>query len=142
MHPVAEKLERTLTAPFKEVAERLSNQFPNVVANVFSGSVGSLTEYQGHHIGIDCLLTDAPADQPDNVALCVDLRHLTTNPKIDAGVVWGHPSGHVEAEFRPEPLEVSGEVLRGLYAELPRLYEGLVEAVKRRKPSEENERPA
>jgi hypothetical protein len=139
MHPVVEELERMLMAPFRELEERLSNQFPNVVAKVYSGNVGSLTEYQGYDFVIDCLLTDAPDDQPDNVALSVNLRHLTTNPLIDADVCWGHPSGHIEVEFRPELLEVSDEVLSDLYADLPRLYEGLIEAVKRRKPSDWDE---
>jgi hypothetical protein len=58
MHPVV-----TLMTPFKELAGRLSKEFPNVVTNVYSGNVGSLTEYQGYQIGIDCLLTDAPAER-------------------------------------------------------------------------------
>ncbi|MGH7852712.1 MAG: hypothetical protein ACREP3_04685, partial [Candidatus Binatia bacterium] len=70
----------------------MSALFPEVKANVHSDSVGSLTEYQGHQIVIDCLLKDTPDDQPDNVALSVNFRHLTTNPKIDADVCWGHPS--------------------------------------------------
>ena len=126
-------------APFEGLAEQLSTRFPNVVARAFSGSVGSLTEYQGYHVGVECLLTDAPDNRPDNVALSVDLWHLTTTPKVDAGVCWGHPSGHSEAEFRPGPLEVSSEILNELYVELPRLYESLVEAVNRGKPSDWDE---
>lgn len=105
-------------------------------AKVYSQDVGSLTEYQGHQILIDCLLTDAPDDQPDNVALSVSLRHITTNPKIDADVCWGNPSGHIEAEFSPGPLEVSDKVLNELYAVMPRLYDSLTEAIKRGKPSD------
>jgi hypothetical protein len=62
-------------------------------------SVGSLTPYPGRIIGIDCLLAHAPEDHPDNVALGVDVQHLTTVPLIDADVCWGHPSGHAEAQF-------------------------------------------
>ena len=135
MNPVVENLERELLTPFKEFAENLSACFPQVKANVYSQSVGSRTEYQGHQIVIDCSLTDAPGDQPGNVALSVSLRHLTTNPQIDADVCWGHPSGHIEAEFSPEPLEVSDKVLNDLYTDLPRLYESLSEAIKRGRPS-------
>lgn len=135
MEPVIENLERELLTPFREFAENLSSQFPNVRANVYSQSVGSLTEYQGHQIVIDCLLADIPPNQPDNVALSVSLRHLTTNPKIDADVCWGHPSGQIEAEFAPEPLEVSDTVLSDLMAALPRLYESLSAALKRGRPS-------
>jgi hypothetical protein len=142
MNPIVENLERELLTPFRELAENLSARFPNMKMSVYSQDVGSLTEYQGHQILIDCLLTDAPDDQPDNVALSVSLRHLTTNPKIDADVCWGHPSGHIEAEFSPEPLEVSDKVLNDLYAALPDLYESLSEAINRGRPSDWDERHA
>jgi hypothetical protein len=138
LYSIVESLEQKLLTPFRGLADHLSSQFPNLVINVYSQSVGSLTEYQGHQIVIDCLFIDAPLDQPDNVALCIDLQHLTTNPRIDADVCWGHPSGHVEAEFSAEPLDVSDKVLNDLYADLPRLYDSLIEAVKRRKPSDWN----
>ena len=136
MNGVVENLEHKLLTPFNELAERLRAEFPNVWTKVYSQSVGSLTEYQGHQIVIDCLLKDAPDDRPDNVALGVDLRHLTTVPKIDADVCWGHPSGHVEAEFSFDPIEVSDQVLTDLYSDLPRLYEALIAAVRRGKPSD------
>ena len=142
MSSLVKTLETKLLVPFENLAKRLSNQFPNLRAQVYSYSVGSLTEYQGHSIGVDCLLTDAPLDETDNVALCVDLAYLTTRPRISAGVGWGHPSGHSEASFgvcgsSTEWDEFSDEVLENLYAELPRLSESLVEAVRRRKPSDE-----
>ena len=134
MSSLVSKLEHELLPKFTDWADRLRAECPDVTANVFSHSVGSLTPYQGHIIGIDCLLTDAPDDRPDNVALGVDVQHLTTVPLIDADVCWGHPSGHVEAEFSFEPQEVSGEVLNDLYADLPRLYDALLTAAKRGKP--------
>ena len=143
MSSVVEILEAKLLVPFRDLAERLSNEFPNTKAQVYLHSVGSLTEFQGHSIGVDCLLTDASFDETDNVALSVDLAYLTTRPKINADVVWGHPSGHSEAEFfsdwqsSSDWLEVSDEVLGNLLADLPRLSESLVEAVRRRKPSDE-----
>jgi len=139
---VVETLEAKLLVPFENLAKRLSNQFPNVRTQVYSYSVGSLTEYQGHSIGVECLFTDASLNETDNVALSVDLAYLTTQPRISAGVGWGHPSGHSEALFgvggiSPEWDEVSDEILEKLYADLPRLYEVFIEAVRRRKPSDE-----
>lgn len=135
MNPVVENLERELLTPFREMAENLSSQFPQLKANVHSQSVGSPTEYSGHQIVIDCLLADAPGDRPDNVALSVSLYQLAANPKINADVCWGHPSGYVEAEFSPEPLEVSDKVLNDLRAALTRLCESLSKAIRRGRPS-------
>ena len=137
MNTLVSNLERELLAPFREVAERLC-KFGNVSANVYSQSVGALTEYQGHQIVIDCLLTNAPDDQPDNVSLSVDLQKLTSMPKINADVCWGHPSGYIEAEFSNADLNVSDKVLADLYSQLPHLYDVLVEAIRRKKPSNWN----
>jgi hypothetical protein len=136
MSSLVSELEHELLPRFTDWANRLRAECPNVRANVFSHSVGSLTEYQGHGLGIDCLLTDTPDERPDNVALVVDVQHLTTVPLIDADVCWGHPSGHVEAEFSFDPQDASSEVLKNLYADLPRLYDALVAAAKRGKPSD------
>jgi hypothetical protein len=99
--------------------------------------VGSLTNYQGHDLGIDCLLTDATPDQADNVALSVEVRHLTTTPLMDAAVCWGHPSGHVEAELFPDPVPMSSETLDKLEAHLPILYDAVELALKRGRPPDE-----
>jgi hypothetical protein len=139
MNTLVSNLERELLAPFREAAEKLCNEFRNVSANVYSQSVGALTEYQGHQIVIDCLLTDVPDDQPDNVSLSVELQKLSSMPKINADVCWGHPSGYIEAEFSHEDQNVSDNVLTNLHSQLPHLYEVLVEAVRRRKPSNWNQ---
>jgi len=136
MNSLISELENELLPKFTDWAKRLRAECPNVQAKVFSYSVGSLTPYQGYIIGIDCLLADVPDDRPDNVALGVDVQHLTTTPLIDADVCWGHPSGHVEAEFSFDPQEVSDDVLNNLYADLPRLYDALLASAKRGKPSD------
>jgi len=132
MSSVVEILEGELIALFEDLANRVKDQFPNVSARVYSHPVGQATDYQGHSIGVDCLLHDAP--EPDNITLQVCLVHLTTEPKISADVCWGHPSGRVEAEFLSEPVDVSDEVVKNLYSDLPRLSENLVEAVQRGRP--------
>ena len=65
----------------------------------------------------------------------VQIEKLTSNPKINGAVCWGHPSGHIEAEFSSEALAVSDEVLADLYSQLPRLFESLGEAIAKGKPS-------
>ena len=148
-HPLVEKLEKRLLPEFEEIAERIRQEIPNIGVTVYSLPCGSLTTWQGHDFHIDCLLmdivvmTDNPDDLPDNIALTVGLGHLTTVPKMFADVVWGYPSGSSEANFRDdgeifpnEGMIVTDELLEDLYADLPRLYEALFEALRRRKPKD------
>ncbi|MGI8786948.1 MAG: hypothetical protein ACR2HG_04205 [Pyrinomonadaceae bacterium] len=144
MNPLVTKLEEKLLPEFEKIADRINQMFPNVLARAESCEVGSLTQYQGYGFVIDCLLKDASDYETDSVALEVSVGYLTTNPRICAGVGWGHPSGKSEASFKDwggifpdEGIEVSNEVLEDLYKELPRLYEALFEALKRRKPNDE-----
>jgi len=143
-HPLVKKLEKRLLPEFQKIADRINQTVPNVSARAYSSSIGSLTEFQGHSFFIDCLLSDASYDETDNVALGVELCHLTTIPRISADVCWGHPSGHSVADFPDywigssnDWLIVSDEVLKDLYKYLPRLYEALFTALKRRKPGDE-----
>lgn len=143
MNPLVTKLEKRLLPEFEEVANNIRRDIPNITVSVASYSVGS-DEYLGHGYSISCLLTPSWDYDIDLVDLCVNLSHLVEVPKIDAYVCWGHPSGYVEAEF-PEyvkdssnnSLVVSDEVLEDLYKDLPRLYEVLFAALRRRKPSYE-----
>src|SRR5216683_445363 len=110
---VVQELENRFLPGLQKVAEEISKQFPRVRATVWSSPVGSLTHYQGHDLGIACLLSDARPDQTDNVALIIGVRHLTTTPLIDkAAVGWGAPSAHVEAELFPDSMEVTAETLQ------------------------------
>jgi hypothetical protein len=135
---VVQELEKRLLPSLQKVAEEISKQFPRVKASVWSSPVGSLTDLQGHDLGIDCLITDAGPDETDSVALSVGVRKLTTTPLIDqAGVCWGASSGQVEAELYPDPIEVTDESLQELEAQLPFLYDALKRAVKRGHPPDE-----
>ncbi len=144
MNPLVAKLEEKLLPEFRKIANRINQTIPNVSARAYSSSSGLLTEFQGHDFFIDCILTDASHDETDNVALGIQLCHLTTIPRISVGVCWGHPSAHSEADFPDywigssnDWLIVSDEVLEDLYRDLPRLYEALFKALKRRKPGDE-----
>lgn len=134
-HPLVEKLEKRLLPEFEEVAEKIRQEIPNVSSKVESHSFG-FDEYLGHSFGIGCLLTPIWYE-PDNVALTISLSNLAAIPKIHADVCWGHPSGSLEAEFPINSglsIEASDENLVKLYQNLPRLYEALFEALRRRKP--------
>lgn len=149
MNPLVKKLEERLLPDFESVAEKIRTIISDVSVQVYSSSIGSLTEFQGHDFWIDCIFIK-PISETDNVALGVELCHITTIPRIYAGVTWGSPHVYTEASFYdiyPESesskwagsftengLKVSDEVLEDLYKDLPRLYEALFEALKRRKP--------
>lgn len=142
MKNLVEEIESNLLSVFRETGSKFSTQFPNVKAVAYSSPVGSATQLQGHHIVIDCLLTDAPLDQSDNVALSVNICHLTTQPKINADVCWGHPSGTIEDSFYDDwqksedwPLATK-ETVAQLYQTIPRLIAALEMALKRGCPPE------
>src|SRR5438477_9838189 len=109
-----QQVEKRLFEELRALADTLSTRFPALKIQVYSHSVGSLTEYQGHDIGIDCIFPNTTIEQPDNVALSVSLYQLTTIPMINADIAWGHPSGHVEAEFSSDWVEVTDETLEHL----------------------------
>lgn len=131
------ELERRVLPSFHDLAARLNGEIPRVVAQVYSHPVGSRTDFQGHALGVECRLLDTPAGRPDNVALEVGLRHLTSDAKLDASVCWGDPSGHAEAELLPTPIAATEAASDELLAALPRLAAALREALRRGQPPEE-----
>jgi hypothetical protein len=70
------------------------------------------------------------------VALIVGLKHLDKTPVIyNAEVVWGHPSGSVEADILTGPVEFSAERLEEIVERLPELLAGLQRAIRRGHPA-------
>jgi hypothetical protein len=132
-------MEERFLPVLRDHVERLSRQFPRVAMRAAGWSVGSATDFEAHCVGIDCLLGDTPLDQPDNVALVISAYHITTNPQLESvDVVWGHPSGAIEAELsdlshRPYTEGIATSVLD----RLPSLIEGLEEALARGHPPEQ-----
>lgn len=53
---------------------------------------------------LECVFPQAGKDAPDNVAVMIGLCHLNSRARIMTEVVWGHPSGHPEVEFRDNSL--------------------------------------
>jgi hypothetical protein len=101
--------------------------------------VGSLTDYQGYAVGVECAFSKVALNVSD-VALSVDLCHLTSTPKLMADVTWGHPSGHSEVAFREscrlsnEWPEATEEVVEELREQFPRLVRAFQSPVERGAP--------
>ena len=135
MEPVSELRSKILPV-LRSWAQRLKTDYPAIVVNVYDYSIGELTDYQGHAIGIDCVLERVPPGQADNVALEISLKHLHKAPTIEsADVVWGHPSGGVEASILSAPVDFSMERLVSLVEQLPDLLIGLQRAIRRGHPA-------
>lgn len=134
---IVEEIESRFLPHLKEALVTLQREFPTFKFNTWSGPVGSLTEYQGHDIGIDCLLPDAPKDEPDNIALSIGLMHLTTTPKLcNANVCWGAPNAVLEMDLLKEPVPYSPAAVCSVEDQLPELIEALRVALRRGHPQD------
>jgi hypothetical protein len=133
---VVAELERRFLPRLAEAARHIERDFPAVRARPWSAPVGSATEYQGHAVGLECYLPDAPADMPDSLGLEVGVRHLTTAPELaEACVAWDHPSGACEIDLLESPVPYSAEALAAVEGRLGELVEAVRRAVARGKPS-------
>ena len=135
MNELVASLEGNLIERFQELAGRLRGEHQNVVVSVTSFDEGQRTPNSRRTIAIECLFTDAPTADSNNVGLIVVIEHLNARSRLSAHVGWGDPSGYVEDEFRPEPVQLSSETLQELYAALPTLCKSFESSVVRRKPS-------
>ncbi|MCP3143012.1 hypothetical protein [Pyxidicoccus xibeiensis] len=134
MDPVSVLRSRLLPV-LERWAEELALAHPEMQVKTWDWTVGTLTDWQGHDFGIDCLLPGRPPDESDSVALSVAFKHLDRAPLIhSADVVWGHPSGQCEAELYAEPVEFSDAQVERLMARLPGLLTALKVALDRGHP--------
>jgi hypothetical protein len=138
VHPVVQDLETRFLTRLEGYAEPLRSDFPNIKVEVWSWSVGSLTDFQGHNLGIDCTMPDVPLNRPNNIALIIEVMHLTTEPRLcDAIVCWGHPSGAVEAALiRDGALPYNESTISIVEERLDELVAALREALRRGIPSD------
>jgi hypothetical protein len=134
MDPVSQLRARLLPI-LQAWQQELRREYPDVTMNIYDGPVGKLTNWQGHDIGIECIFKNVAPEWPDNVALSVSLKHLHKTPSIDsAEVVWGHPSGYIEASVLPASVEFSPDRLAELIERLPELFTALKQAIGRGRP--------
>ena len=135
MMNVTQELESRFLLSLHRIKSEIEVESPQIRATVRSIPIGSLTEYQGHSVGIECILPAVASDMPDNLALIITVKHLTTVPQIDsAGVYWGHPAGYVEVELFPDSIVFSHAALDEIESSLPKLLEHLKVAIKRGRP--------
>jgi hypothetical protein len=135
MHPLIEQIESLFLPDMECLASDMQKRFPAFKFNLWRGPTGSKTEYQGYDVGVECVFPWASTDAPDHVALSVELCHLTSTPKVMAGVS-GHPGGHSEKWFKsdwrsnaewPEATPAVISELRDTYPDLVRAFELAVE---------------
>ena len=129
-HPLVLQLENDLLPLFRAALPPLAAAAPQVLASVFAFSSGTASAFEDYHFGISCLLADVPEDAPEEVALLVSVTGLDASARLSAQVVWGQPSGLVEAH-----AELDAGDLPALHAALPSLLASLQQAASRGAPA-------
>lgn len=129
-HPLVLQLENDLLPLFRAALPPLAAAAPQVLASVFAFSSGTASAFKDYHFGISCLLADVPEDAPEEVALLVSVTGLDAGARLSAQVVWGQPSGLVEAQ-----TELLDGDLPALHAALPGLLASLQQAASRGAPA-------
>jgi hypothetical protein len=129
---VVQILEQRFLKRFRDYAAQLEIDFVHVRATARSYSVGSLTPFQGHTISLECFFPDASPEESDNVAICIGVKHLKTEPMLcNASVEWGEHGG-TELDLLEEPLPCSPEAIETIEAAVPQLFDALRTAIARR----------
>ena len=135
MHPIVEEIKKLFLLDLEHTAQ-LRERFPDLTFTVWEWPTGPVAEYIDYDLGVECLFPVTVEDAPDSVALMIEVCFLNSRPKFNAGVGWGHPSGHSEAEFRdncmtnaewPEAKSETIEELRKFFPTLLRAFESAVE---------------
>jgi hypothetical protein len=137
---VVEQLEAEYLPRLRSLEAELRVRHPDLRFAIGSSSTGSLTSYQGHEIYIECTFLGRAHDEPDSVALMINVCHLDRLPRIMADVCWGHPRAVVEdsldeswtsSEHWPE---ADDQTLERLASKFPRLAHTFAQAVQRGTP--------
>ena len=129
-HPLVLQLENDLLPLFRAALPPLAAAAPQVLASVFAFSSGTASAFEDYHFGISCLLAEVPEDAPEEVALLVSVTGLDASARLSAKIVWGQPSGLVEAQ-----TELLDGELPALHAALPGLLASLQQAASRGAPA-------
>jgi hypothetical protein len=141
MHQLVEQIEPLVLPQLERLAPEMRAKYPSFHFNVWHAPEGASTSHPGYSLGIECVFPGSAASAPNNVALIVDLwQPMPSTPKLMANVVWGHPSGEVEAAFPANPdttnpwAEATPEKTAELTEILPELIQAFETAVQRAAP--------
>jgi hypothetical protein len=87
---------------------QVATEYPEFNFKVWSSSIGSATELQGHTLGLECMFPDASNQESNCLSIEIGVKHLTTVPMIyDSSVAWGsgdHPEISIELIDQPLPF--------------------------------------
>ena len=120
----------TIPARTAKTASELQHQYPSYQFQVWSSPIGRLTGYQGHDLGVECLFKP---ESTGDVVLSIDLCHLTSKPRVMAGVT----GGAMDAAFQDTTLsndkwpEATQDVIQELIEYFPKLVEIFESAIER-----------
>jgi len=109
-------------------------RYPALKFQLWSYPVGSLTTYQGHSLGIECIFPRIRVDIFDHIALSIDVCHLDSVPRINADVV-SSLACDCEISFAKgcfssdEWPSISEESLSALQKEMPNMIGAFCSAV-------------
>ncbi len=136
MNNLVETLEVQFIRYFEKLVEELKDKYPNYKFHVISYLVGANTPHQGHHICLECVLPDMLSDQPDSLAIMVQLSHLMAKPRLMVDVSW--VTGQIEIEMddwiaSSEWPEITDQTLEKAIA-LPKISRVFEEAIHRGYP--------
>ena len=142
MQPLVEQIEKMFLPDLESIAIEMQGRFPTLRFNVWQWPTTVQPEYKDYDLGIECLFPVPAKGGPDNVALIIELCSLDSAPRLNGSVVWGHPSGHPEAEFRHDYLtnaewpEAKPEIIGELLDFFPTLVQAFKSAVERGVPTD------
>jgi hypothetical protein len=133
-NPVVAALEEAFMPLLTAARNQLASQFPACTFNVWSSSTGSLTSYQGHDVGIECVFPDVKPEDANCVAAEIGIWHLTTHAEFNSyGVAWcsgDHPEISLELLDQPRPF--SSEELVALTDMFPQILATFRRAIESR----------
>jgi hypothetical protein len=135
---LVERLEAEYLPRLRSLEAELHARHPNLRFFTASSATGSLTSYHGHTIYLECFFPDRKHDEPDNVALMIDVCHLDRLPRIMMDVCWD--PGPVEDSFHENWTstdqwpEADDQTLERMTSAFPRLVQAFARAVQRGTP--------
>jgi hypothetical protein len=128
-----EELEHRFLPLFQAARDTAAARFPDYLFDVYSGSVGGLTSWQGYDVGLDVSFPDASAGEASGVAISIGLCHLTTEPIIcDAALSWNQgqtPDAGASLDLVRGPVAFSSDALAAIEREFPALLDALLQAL-------------